>query len=122
MYDLYDYIMLCSDATYSGKIKTDVFEKYLLMTLNLRKDSSLKFSKELNGQYIRITGILANSYGNYAFNTLDGVEEINLIEIDVPSFIDDEIEKEILRIAFAIAKEFSWDIYNRDISQKIEPD
>lgn len=41
-------------------------------------------------------------------NSLDGVEEINLIEIDIPEKINDDLEKVIFHIARAIAKEYSW--------------
>lgn len=118
---MYDYISLYSDDKYSRKIKSEVLEKYLLTTLNLHKDSSLKFSKELNGVRIRLTGILADENGNYAFDTLDGVEEINLIEIEIPDSMDEGIEGEITRIAFAIAAEYSWCVFDHETSSKIYP-
>lgn len=118
---MYDYISLYSDDNYSGRIKTEVLEEYLLTTLNLRKESSLKFSKELNGVRIVMTGIMADANGNYAFDTLDGVEEVNLIEIEVPSSIDGKIEDEITRIAFAIAAEYSWCVFDHETSSRIYP-
>lgn len=54
-----------------------------------------------------MTGIMADVNGNYAFDNLDGVEEVNLIEIEVHDSIDEKIEDEITRIAFAIAAEYS---------------
>lgn len=118
---MYDYISLYSDDNYSGRIKTEVLEEYLLSTLNLRKESNLKFSKELNGVRIIITGITADANGNYAFDTLDGVEEVNLIEIEVPCSIDEKIEDEITGIAFAIAAEYSWCVFNHETSSTIYP-
>ncbi|WP_240632989.1 hypothetical protein [Paenibacillus montanisoli] len=53
---------------------------------------------------------LADKIGNYGFNTLDGIEEVNLIEIDLPRYIDDMLEQTITEIAIAIANEFSWEI------------
>jgi hypothetical protein len=44
----------------------------------------LIYSKEIGGEVIKIMGIFANSQGNYAFDSLDGIEEINLIEIAIP--------------------------------------
>ncbi len=118
---MYDYICLYSDDNYSGRIKTEVLEKYLLTTLNLCKESSLKFSKEFNGVRIVITGISADANGNYAFDTLDGVEEINLIEIEIPDSLDEKIEEEITRIAIAIASEYSWCVFDHETSSKIYP-
>ncbi|WP_214629724.1 hypothetical protein [Paenibacillus agaridevorans] len=74
----------------------------------------MRFYKEICGELIRLTGIQANSDGNYAFDTLDGVENINLIEIDVPSRLDFETENEIVKIANIIAKEYSWIIDLRE--------
>jgi hypothetical protein len=118
---MYDYISLYSDDNYSGKINTEVIEEYLQTTLNLLKKSSLKFVKELDEVKIIVTGILADANGNYAFDTLDGINEINLIEIGVPDGIDKSIEDEILKIAFAIAKKFSWCVYDNETSSKICP-
>ena len=118
---MYDYISLYSDDKYSKKIKTEVFESYLSKSLGLKKDSSLKFSKEFNGINIRLTGIMSNENGSYAYDTLDGVEEINLIEIDIPDNVNAVVEKEITKIAFAIAKEFSWCVYDQETSSKIYP-
>lgn len=118
---MYDYISIYSDENYSKKIRTETLEKYLLATLNLRKESSLKFSKEIDGVRIILTGILANENGNYAFDTLNGVEEINLIEVDVPNSIDAGIEDAITRLAVAIATEYSWCIWDNETSSKIYP-
>lgn len=105
---MYGYLSIYSDPKYSRQIKTEVLEQYLISKLYFTKDSNLKFSKEMDGQFIRLTGIPANSKGNYAFNSLEGVEEINLIEIDIPTIINEDIERAISDIAEAIAKEFSW--------------
>lgn len=118
---MYDYISLYSDDNYSGRIKTKVLEEYLLKTLNLRKESSLKFFRELNGVRIIMTGIMADADGNYAFDNLAGVEEVNLIEIEVPNGINKKIEDEITRIAFAIAEEYSWCVFDHETSSKIYP-
>ncbi|MDP5276186.1 hypothetical protein [Chengkuizengella axinellae] len=104
---MYDYLSIYSPG-YSKTIRTEVLEEYLKFFLNFNKESSLRFSKIHSGELIRVTGILANSKGNYAFNSLDGIEEINLIEIDIPENINDELEKTILNIAKSIAKEYSW--------------
>ena len=121
MHDLYDYIILCSDDSYSGRIKTELLERYMMSDLGYSKIRSLTFVREYNGEIIRVTGIPANSNGSYAFDTLDGVEEINLIEIDIPRLTNEEIEMEIFKNACSIAEEFSWSVYNRDISDKIYP-
>lgn len=118
---MYDYISIYSDDNYSRKIKTKVLEKYLLTKLGLRKDSNLKFSKDLNGVKILLTGILANENGNYAFDTLDGVKEINLIEIEIPNIIDTKIEYEITRLAIAIATEYSWCVWDNETESTIYP-
>lgn len=62
----------------------------------------------IQGRTITLTGIYANSEGSYAFNSLNGIEEINLIEIDIPDDLNGEIEEAISNIVMAIAKEFSW--------------
>ncbi|WP_240421804.1 hypothetical protein [Paenibacillus periandrae] len=105
---MYDFISICSDAMYSKKIRTEVLEEYLVSMLKFTKESNLIFSMESGGEIVRITGIPANSQGNYAFNSLEGVEEVNLIEIAVPWKINDDSEKVISDIAKAITKEYAW--------------
>ena len=68
----------------------------------------MKFYKEIGGEVINITGIPANTQGNYAFNSLEGVEEISLIEIAIPWMINDNLEKSISDIVNAIVNEYSW--------------
>lgn len=104
---MYDHISIHSHD-YTKKIKSMVLERYLICNLGFTKTSHLKFCKEINGELVRLTGIPANLNGNYAFDTLEGVEEINLIEIDVPRYTDETIELEISGIAISITKEFSW--------------
>ncbi|WP_322904776.1 hypothetical protein [Paenibacillus campi] len=62
----------------------------------------------VQGERISATGILADSNGNYGFDALDGIEEINLIEIDIPLNMTLELEVVILEIAQQIADTFSW--------------
>ncbi|MEC0090878.1 hypothetical protein [Paenibacillus macquariensis] len=104
---MYDYISIHSEH-YTKKIKSKVLEEYLTSQLKFTTVSHLVFRKEVCGEFIRLTGIPANSNGNYAISTLEGVEEINLIEIDVPINMDDTLELVISDIANAIVKEFSW--------------
>ncbi len=118
---MYDYISLYSDDNYSRRIKTEVLEEYLLSTLHLRKEGSLRYYKEFNGVRIVITGFMADANGNYAFDTLNGVDEVNLIEIEVPGSIDEKIEEDITKIAFTIASEYSWCVVDHETSSKIYP-
>lgn len=104
---MYDYISIHSDD-YTKQIKSEVLEYYLTSNLGFIKVRHLKFIKEINGETVEITGIPANPNGGYAFNTLDGIEEVNLIEIDLPRYIDNILEHSISEIANLIAKEFSW--------------
>ncbi|WP_163855972.1 hypothetical protein [Paenibacillus elgii] len=104
---MYDYISIHSE-NYMKKIKSKDLEQYLTSQLGFTTESHLRFSKEVSGEFISLTGIPANSNGNYAINTLEGVEEINLIEIDVPMNLDDTLELVLSDIANAIVKEFSW--------------
>ncbi|GGG00223.1 hypothetical protein GCM10010912_51380 [Paenibacillus albidus] len=104
---MFDYISVHSND-YTKKIKSMVLEQYLTRNVGFTKISHLTFCKEINGKLVRLTGIPANPDGSYAFNTLNGIEEVNLIEIDVPRYIDDTIELAISGIASSIAKEFSW--------------
>lgn len=60
------------------------------------------------GELVTAQGISANQKGNYAFDTLDDVKEINLIEIDIPQASTVQMEDEIKEIVYAIAEEFSW--------------
>ncbi|SEM07031.1 hypothetical protein [Paenibacillus sp. OK003] len=110
---LYDYLMIYSDEKYIKKIKTIEIEKFFIKTLEFNKISRLKFSKSINNELIIATGLLADSKGSYAFYNLDRIEEINLIEIDIPQEINIEIEESILEIANAIASKFSWIIDER---------
>ncbi|CAH1226857.1 hypothetical protein PAECIP111891_06014 [Paenibacillus allorhizoplanae] len=104
---MYYYISIHSDD-YTQKIKSEVLEHYLLSKFGFTKVGHLKFIKEINGETVEIMGIPANPNGGYAFNTLDGIEEVNLIEIDLPRYIDGNLEHSISEIAISIAKEFSW--------------
>ncbi|MDO3413397.1 hypothetical protein QWJ34_26850 [Saccharibacillus sp. CPCC 101409] len=110
---LYDYLQIYSDENYAKKIKTVDVEQFFIQSLRFKKISNLRFSKIIYDESVTATGILANSNGGYAFETLEGVEEINLIEIDIPLMIDSEIEKAILEIANAIASKYSWIIEER---------
>lgn len=110
---LYDYLEIYSDQNYMEKIKTVDIEEFFTQTLEFRKISSLKFSKVIYGELVIATGILANSNGSYAYDTLDGIKEINLIEIDIPVMLNIEIEEAILEIANKIASKFSWIINER---------
>jgi hypothetical protein len=53
-------------------------------------------------------GIPANSNGGYGFNSLEGVKDINLIEIAVSWELDNTFQKDISEITMAIANHFSW--------------
>ncbi|MDK8179551.1 hypothetical protein [Paenibacillus sp. UMB4589-SE434] len=105
---MYDFISICSDRLYSKKIRVNQLDEYIVTILQFTKKSNLIYIKEIDGEVIRIMGIPANSQGNYAFDSLDGIEEINLIEIAVPWSINDVLEKKITDLANAIAKDFSW--------------
>ncbi|MFF2484622.1 hypothetical protein [Paenibacillus sp. NPDC058071] len=105
---MYDFISICSDTLHSKYIRSVVLEEYLLSDLKFNKESNLSFFKFIAGEKIRINGIPANSQGNYAYDSLEGVEEINLIEIAVPWKITGDSEKEVIDIANDIAKQFSW--------------
>lgn len=110
---MYDYLIIYSEQ-YKKTIKTNDIEQFLSGSLGFTKVDCLRFSKKISGEIVIITGILANSNGGYAFDTLDGVEEINLIEIDVPARTNQEIEDTILQVANAIANEYSWIIDLRE--------
>ncbi|MDQ0059928.1 hypothetical protein [Paenibacillus harenae] len=104
---MYDYISIHSDD-YTKKVTSKNLEHYLINNLGFEKVSHLTFYKELHGEPIELRGIPAELDGSYAFNTLEGVEEVNLIEIDLPRSISDILEHAITGIAIAISKEFSW--------------
>lgn len=110
---LYDYINIYSDEHYAGRIKTVDIERFFLDVLEFEKTSSLSFSKVVCGKEVRATGYLANAQGGYAFYTLDGIEEINLIEIDIPLQMNMKLEKFILATAYQIAKQYSWIVDER---------
>ncbi|MMZ69580.1 hypothetical protein D1872_324450 [compost metagenome] len=89
-------------------------EEFLIGSLGLKRTSKLRFLREISGEIVRVTGILVNSDGSYSFNTLDDVEEINLIEIDVPAKLNQDITDAIIEIAETIANKFSWVIDLRE--------
>ncbi|WP_429311216.1 hypothetical protein [Paenibacillus mucilaginosus] len=68
----------------------------------------------MSGETICLTGIVANAQGGYAFDTLDGIQEINLIEIDVPMNTDEALEEELRQMAYAIASHSSWVVDERE--------
>lgn len=110
---LYDYISIYSDESYAGRIKTIDIERFFIEVLAFEKTDSLKFCKVVSGEPVSATGYLANARGGYAFDTLDGIEEINLIEIDIPLQMNMELEKFILAAAYQIAKRYSWIVDER---------
>lgn len=103
---MYDYISIHSDD-YSKKVKSKILEQYIISKLGFEKVSHLTFYKELHGERIRLRGIPARLDGNYAYDTLEGIEEVNLIEIDLPRSINDILEHAISKVAIAISNEFS---------------
>ncbi|MCR2804267.1 hypothetical protein [Paenibacillus soyae] len=106
---MYYYTSIHSDD-YTKKVKSKALEQYLISHLEFEKVSHLTFSKEINGELIKIRGMHADEDGNYGFDTLDGIEEVNLIEIDLPQHIDAILESIIADVAIAIANEFSLKI------------
>ena len=110
---MYDYISIYSQD-YSTSINKEIIEEFLLTTLKFSKDYNLEYYKEIFNQKIKLRGILANSGGNYAFNSYDEFNEINLIEIDIPNSNSTNLEDEIISIAKSIAKEYSWLIDHRE--------
>lgn len=111
---MYDYVMIYSDAHYEATIPAREISQFLVDTLAFQKTSHLKFHKEIAGEIIRITGIQANSSGGYAFDSLEGVEEINLLEIDLPNHLSQELEDHVRATANRIASQFSWIIDLRE--------
>lgn len=105
---MYDYVTIHSDEVYIKKRSAEDIKSFLVDSLGFHEISSLRFSKEIRGEFIYATGILADSNCSYAFDTLEGIEEINLIEIDIPDKLTYEIEEEIINISKAIASKFSW--------------
>jgi hypothetical protein len=110
---MYDYISIYSDSYYSGYIEASRLEKFAVDALLFKKESHLKFGKMLHGKLIRLIGIAAASNGSYAFDSLDGIEQINLIEINLPMQLNPALEEELEAMASAIANEFSWIIENK---------
>lgn len=104
---MYYYISIHS-TDYTKQIDSNVLEYYLTCNLGFTKVSHLRFIKEIYGEIVEITGIAAKPNGGYAFSTLEGIEEVNLIEIDLPRNINDILEESISEIANSIAKKFSW--------------
>lgn len=104
---MYDYVSIHS-KNYAEKVKAEILEKFLVGNLGFEKISHLKFSKELCGEWIGITGISASLEGNYAFFTLEGIEEVNVVEIDLPESVNKNLERVISDIAVAISNEFAW--------------
>ncbi|WP_217593922.1 hypothetical protein [Cohnella sp. GbtcB17] len=103
---MYDYISIHA-YDYTKQIRSEVLEHYIL-NLGFTKVSHLRFINEINGEIVQIKGIPANPDGSYAFHSLESVEEINLIEIDLPRNVHGILEHSISQIAVLIAKEFSW--------------
>lgn len=107
---LYDYISIYSDPNYIGRVQTIDIEYFFLTELKFDKIRNLRFSKMIQGELVIATGILAKPNGNYSYDTLDEIEEINLIEIDIPFHMTIELQASILKIANQIAQTFSWHI------------
>ncbi|WP_116190827.1 hypothetical protein [Paenibacillus taihuensis] len=104
---MYAYISIHSE-NYTEKVQSKILENYLVNILGFQKVSHLTFCKALHGESIRLRGIPAGLNGNYAYDTLEGIEEVNLIEIDLPNYSNDIIETDISNVAIAISKELSW--------------
>ena len=106
---MYDYISIHS-VKFASFIKTDEIEKFFVLKLKCRKLCALIFTKELGKSSITIRGIHADPQGNYGYDSSDVLNEINLIEIDIPENIDISVETEIMKFAKKISKEFLWEI------------
>ncbi|WP_271754791.1 hypothetical protein [Cohnella sp. JJ-181] len=104
---MYDYVSIHSQS-YREKIQSKELDHFLTFKMGFNKSSHLRYSTEVDGQLISITGIFANQDGNYAYSTLDEASEVNLVEINVPSNSNSVLEEAISEIAMAIAQQFLW--------------
>lgn len=104
---MYDYISIHSND-YSKTVSSKFLEQYLIDNFEFEKISSLTFCKELYGERIILRGISAQLDGSYAYDTLEGIEEVNLIEIDVPVQIHEALEHAISTLAVAVSEQLSW--------------
>ncbi|WP_339313187.1 hypothetical protein [Paenibacillus sp. FSL M7-0896] len=107
MSEVYDYISIHS-AGYAKTVRTEVLERFFISTMRFEKIGPLSFSKALHGAHIGVKGISANSDGSYAYYTLEGIEEVNLVEVILPVMMDKQLEHAITALAMAIVDEFHW--------------
>ncbi|OMG01591.1 hypothetical protein BK146_05875 [Paenibacillus sp. FSL R7-0333] len=106
--EVYDYISIHS-AGYAKTVRTEVLERFFISTMRFEKIGPLSFSKALHGAHIGVKGISANSDGSYAYYTLEGIEEVNLVEVILPATkIDEPLERAITGLVMAIVDEFHW--------------
>ncbi|MEK4854209.1 hypothetical protein NST04_30535 [Paenibacillus sp. FSL H7-0756] len=105
---MYDYISIHS-IDYATSVKTEVLERFVVQTLGFEKTGPLQFSKALYGAHVGLKGIAANPDGSYAYYTLEGVEEVNLVEVILPTTkIDAPLERAITGLVMAIVDEYGW--------------
>ncbi|MEK3834206.1 MULTISPECIES: hypothetical protein [unclassified Paenibacillus] len=105
--EVYDYISIHS-AGYAKTVRTEVLVRFIVQTLGFEQTGPLQFSKRLHGTHVGLKGISANSDGSYAYYTLEGIEEVNLVEVILPAMMDEQLEHAITGLAMAIADEFGW--------------
>lgn len=107
---MYDYISIHS-AGYAKTVRTEVLERFVVGTLGFEQTGPLQFTKTLHshGAHVGLKGIAANADGSYAYYTLEGVEEVNLVEVILPAtMIDEPLERAITGLVMAIVDEFGW--------------
>lgn len=106
---MYDYISIHS-VDYAKSVKTEVLERFVVGTLGFEQTGPLQFTKALHvhGAHVGLKGIAANADGSYAYYTLEGIEEVNLIEVILPAMIDEPLERAITGLVMAIVDEFHW--------------
>ena len=111
---MYDYLSIRADNNYSQKIATSDFVALVESVLDLKREGNVSFSKALGCFKLRIQGILADSRGNYAFNSDREFVAINLVEIRIPQGAEDEFENEILALSGQIASMLNWEVEDHE--------
>ncbi|WP_340022015.1 hypothetical protein MHI24_23920 [Paenibacillus sp. FSL K6-1096] len=104
---MYDYISIHS-MDYAKTVRTEVLERFVVQNLGFEQTGPLQFTKALDGAHVGLKGIAANADGSYAYYTLEGVEEVNLVEVILPAMIDEPLEGAITGLVMAIVDEFHW--------------
>lgn len=111
---MYDYISVRKDSHHSVTVPVAEMNRIAGAIPGIRQTGAVSFSLQLEQAYVRIRGILADSNGNYCYQSDHVFTDINLIEIDLPQSLDPGLENQTLELALIFARALNWQVEDHE--------